>query len=150
MSDINVGFESLKVVISSGIATFAAFMLNNLSNKRQEEKRFKDELSKIIQISIQYPELEDSSFTVKYPSVKSNNTNYLRYDSYCILIFNLLEQVSILYKFKKAKIEKFVYIEEWVNIHKAWWHFDEEGILPNQQGYRQKFIDIVNYYLKPS
>lgn len=145
MADTNIFLEATKIVISSGIATFAAYKLNNWSNRKQEEKRFKDELTKIIQISIQYPDLENEDFTNKYPSDESKKSDYLRYDSYCILIFNLLEQLAVFYFYDKNKIEKFIFIEEWVHIHRKWWEYPE-GKFKNQQGYTARFIEIVNSY----
>lgn len=143
MADVNVGFEIMKILISSGIAVVASTEINKWSNKRQEEKRYRDELSKIIQISIQYPELEDEVFIGKYPGDESNRKEYLRYESYCILIFNLLEQVVEFYKFQTEFIEKFVFVDEWVNLHKQWWQ-DEK----NQQGYSKEFIQLINSYIK--
>ena len=147
MADFNPSFEIFKIIISSGIATVAAYGLNRLSNRKQEEKRYYDELSKIIQISIQYPELEAEEFAAQYPGDVSNCKDYLRYESYCILIFNLLEQVTEFYCFQPEYVTKFVHIDEWVNLHKKWWQ-DPDGGFKNQQGYSKQFIDFVNSYLK--
>lgn len=147
MADFNPTAEIFKILISSGIATVAAYGLNTLNNRRQEEKRYKDELSKIIQISIQYPELEDEAFVVNYPGNDTNRKEYHRYESYCILIFNLLEQVAEFHGFQPEYIGKFVHVEEWVNLHKKWWQ-DSDGELKNQKGYSKQFIDTINGYIK--
>ena len=146
MADVNPSFEIIKILISSGIATVAAYGLNTMSSRKQEEKRYCDELSKIIQISIQYPELEDETFTSQYPGSYSSRKDYLRYESYCILIFNLLEQVTEFYSFQPEYVVKFVHVEEWVNLHKGWWQ-DPQDSFKNQQGYSPQFIDFINSYI---
>jgi hypothetical protein len=151
-------------VIVASISAFAAFLSALFSainifmtrsffvkNKKQE---LTNELNKIIEISIEYPYVEDRDFAKNWSKYKNGELveqkiEYLRYDMFCNRLYNHLHNVAEYYKYNKDKIENFVDIKSWVRIHKLNWQnpTDENE---NIDGYGQKFKDLINSYLPRS
>jgi predicted transcriptional regulator len=118
----------------------------NLFEKEKYEK-LKEELNKIIEISIKYPYVESKNFTSKWLEYKeSDDEQYLRYDMYCNRFYNHLHNVCEHFDYDKQKIEDFVDVKSWIRLHKLNWQNpvdDNENI----DGYDKPFRDYINSYL---
>jgi hypothetical protein len=118
----------------------------NLFEKEKYEK-LKDELNRIIEISIEYPYVESKLFTSKWLEYReSDDEKYLRYDMYCNRFYNHLHNVCEYFKYDKKKIEDFVDVKSWIRLHKLNWSnpVDENE---NVDGYDKEFRDFINSYL---
>lgn len=117
--------------------------------KNKEERLGLDrDLDSILNISIQYPYLEQSYFTNLWdPKEVSKDEAYARYDLFCNRVFNFLTRVYEHFKKDKKKIEDFVDVKSWVRLHQFNW---KNPVDPNENidGYDQDFRNFINQYLK--
>ena len=131
-------------VILSTISLWQNFQLN----KKQKESSFYEKLNRLLELAIQYPELESQSFIDKWLEMKEkNDASYMRYDIYCNLLFNFLSELYDFYNGDRAKIENFCDIKTWIRMHQLNWKYP---IDPNENidGYTQKFRDFINSYIQ--
>ena len=141
---MDITSAALATLISSSVATIVALTFN----RANAIKNLHDRLDSILKIAIQYPYLENSRFTSSWNDNKnSDDERFLRYENYCILVFNYLESFSKYYKYDKVKIENQLNIKEWVRIHRDYWE-NPPGLYENTDGYSRGFKDLVSSYLK--
>jgi hypothetical protein len=117
-----------------------------IENQKKEDQ-FVYDLNRIIQIGIEYPYLENKTFTEKWNEFRhTNDEHYLRYDMYCNLIFNFLAQLYSYYNKDKQKVECFVDVKSWIRLHKYNWKnpVDENE---NIDGYDEDFRKFINSYI---
>ncbi|MDR2652772.1 MAG: hypothetical protein LBC68_10760 [Prevotellaceae bacterium] len=136
--------------IAAAISAFFSYKNSkttlNLFEKEKYEK-LKEELNKIIEISIRYPYVESKNFTSKWLEYKeSDDERYLRYDMYCNRFYNHLHNICEHFNYDKQKIEDFVDVKSWIRLHKLNWlnPVDENE---NIDGYDKQFRDYINLYL---
>jgi len=132
--------------ISAIISSIVSYRIANKKNIKDEEGRLNEHILVLNKISIEYPYLEDYDFCKAWRK-NSNDERYLRYEVYCCIAFNLLEQLYKLYKGDKIKIENFICVKELVQMHKLWWK-NPTGIFENISGYNQKFREYIETFLK--
>ena len=112
--------------------------------KKEKEEKLVDKLNKILEIAIQYPYMESRPFTSKWVQFKdSEDERYLRYDMYCNLIFNYIEDVYTFFDHDKKKIEDFIDdIKFWIRLHKYNWQnpvIESENI----DAYKEDFRSFI-------
>lgn len=137
-------------IISAIVSVFVSSLVSNYFHTsktiKEEEARLNQNILEIIKISIEYPYLEDDSFCRKWDSNKNNDEQWQRYDNYCCIVFNLMEQIFKLYKGDKEKIEYFFATKEMIKRHKLWWH-NPSGLFENLDGYDYKFQQYVKSFI---
>ena len=148
--------EKIVIIISaiSAVAAATSAVFSWISSKttlklfrKEKLEKLKDELGKILEISIEYPYLEAKSFTSKWEQYRnSDDERYLRYDMFCNVLFNYLHRVCEHFKYDKQKIEDFVDVKTWIRLHRLNWlnPVDENE---NIDGYDKKFRDFINSYI---
>ncbi len=89
---LTIIFNSLSVITAALITAFMSYRINQIN----ERKELKKQLDEILNIAIEYPYLESESFTQTWLENKdSQKDKYLRYDTYCIRVFNFhLESIG--------------------------------------------------------
>ncbi|WP_061266494.1 hypothetical protein [Leptospira interrogans] len=136
-------FAAIVALVSMLFSGITSYLIALFNNKKSEEKALRDSLTQINNLNIQYPYLESKEYIVEFSSKIKLEEKDLRYDSYCIIVFNYLERLSIFCKFNIAKMEEYVHVPELIIPHKYWWkkliHTEFK-----QLGYHKKFIRIVN------
>jgi hypothetical protein len=141
---IDLTAAAIATLISSGVAATTAILINNGNVK----KSLNDQLDNILKIAIQYPYLESSKFTSTWKANKdSNEDNYLRYENYCILVFNYMERLSKFYNYNEQKIANHINLKEWVRHHREYW-MEPATPFENVDGYNKKFRELMASYLK--
>lgn len=101
----------------------------------------------IIKIAIQYPYLESSSFCNKWLENKeSDDERYLRYENYCILVFNYLERLCKFHRFNKEKIQQDLNVKAWIRVHKTCW-LNPSVPFENADSYDPQFKKIVENFI---
>ena len=129
----------IAALISSGVALFV-FCKNNNAN---QINILNAQLDTLLRISVKYPYLESISFTYTW---KDNNKNedekYRRYESYATMVFNFLERMCKFYNYNEKKINAFLNVKGWVEIHKYYWHYPT---IPNEneKSYDEKFKKYI-------
>ena len=133
--DISIPSAVISVIISA-IVSLAVTYWNNKNNSK---KHLDDQLDAILKISIQYLYLESEKFTKSWSENKnSDEEKYLRYDVYCILLFNYLSRVCEFFSYNSSKVENFIGIKDWVRLHKDYWQ-NPCSSYENVDGYDKKF-----------
>ena len=132
--------------ISAIAAAISSYQTLSLYKKEKREKLV-ERLNKILEIGIEYPYLESKEFTSKWNQFRlSDKEEYLRYDMYCNLIFNFLNDVWQKCENDKQKVEDFVDIKSWIRLHKNnWLNPVEEN--ENIDGYSLEFRNFINSYI---
>ena len=142
--DITITSATIASLISIIISSTISLVIAN-SNKK---KGLDDQLDSLLKIAVQYPYLESQSFTNLWnSSFDQDDERMLRYDVYCILLFNYLSRVASHYKYSSSKIEAYVGIKDWVRLHKKYWE-DPTSSYENIDGYDKEFVDLIKRYLK--
>jgi len=146
ISALGTMVAAISAAISSRYSKKSLETTIKLHNQKKYEKLAQD-LTRIIEIGIEYPYLESKPFTSKWVENKHlNDEKYLRYDMFCNLIFNYLSHVYIHFDRDKASIEDFVDIKSWIRLHKyCWQHPVEEN--ENIDGYSPEFRAFINAYI---
>lgn len=115
--------------------------------KKERLQKLNDRMDKILEISIQYPYVENVNFISHWVEMKDGqNEEYLRYDMYCNLLFNYLFAVYDYFGGDKAKIENYVDVKSWIRLHKLNWKYPVD---PNENidGYSSEFRNFINSYI---
>lgn len=100
-------------------------------------------------IVLDNPSLENDASLEKYLSytkteIEKEELND-KYNIFCIMKFNYLENFCLYYDLSKTRISKKIHVKEMVIDHKNWWDSNRKI---NYESYDKKFIqfieDIVN------
>lgn len=143
-ADITITAAAIATLISALTSTIVTLSITR-SNKK---KNLDDQLDGLLKLAFQYPYLESEPFTSSWRSdFDKEDERYLRYDVYCILLFNFLSRVAAYYNYKVKKIENYIAIKEWIRLHGKYWK-DPTSSYENVDGYDKKFVIFVNSYLK--
>ena len=150
MEELRIIILTLMLIVSNVITIYLY-----LNNKKQEKtKDLHDKLFQIQTVSLNYPYLEDKKFIDEWNNFKkkyhSNCKNlkedekkeYLRYEQYCEMLFNLISNahnIDCLYK----EIE----FKSWARNHKEWWRSPLENH-SNRDTYGDKLSDIIDKWIK--
>jgi hypothetical protein len=141
-------FSITSAAFATLISAITSALVTLWLNKSNRQRHIDDQLDTIIKISIQYPYLENSLFTSSWNEKKnSNEDEYLRYDAYCILLFNFLSRVASFYKYDRKKIENYIAIKDWIRLHKDYW-LSPASAYENIDSYDDEFKTLINYYIK--
>jgi len=135
----------VSALLSTIISAVISYRIANNKNVKSEEARLNEQILELNKIVIKYPYLEDDDFCKTWPDNRySKEEKYLRYDSYCCIVFNLLEQIYKLYKGNEDKMENFFYVKELIRRHKYWWISTFENI----DGYNSNFREYAKNIVK--
>jgi hypothetical protein len=132
-------------IISAIVAGLVSFIVTKITIKSSDETKLKDTIFQINQLAIEYPYFEDNEFCAKYRV--SNDEKALRYDNYCCIVFNLLEETWKHFSGKRNKIKKFFAVKEMVFRHSKWWTAKINRSV-NIEGYDKKFVEFIDSYVK--
>lgn len=129
---------------SSLIASFVSVWVINKHITNFNIRRLSDKLETLNKIVIEYPYLEDKNFCYALPDRENDFTEeYLRYENYCCMVFNFLEQAWVHHNEDENKLKEFVGYEEMINLHSKWWLSLRESH-HNFHGYKGKFRNFVS------
>ena len=142
----------LKILLSGGI--LAAIISGIISCwiaigslHAQTEQVLTQQILQLNMLAMQYPYLEDDEFCVEWLTNKaSKDEKYMRYDNYCCIVFNLIENIWKHFKGNRKRIESFFAIKELIVRHKLWWK-NPSGPFENIEGYGPDFIAFINTYI---
>lgn len=144
--DPKITSPAIAAIVSLIVTIITNIFITRYNSKNNEKNKIEDTLLHINKLSINYPYVEDIEFTHNYKSKEFEKDMVLRYDVFCVIVFNFLEKVSKFYNYDKNKIENYIHIKEIVYIHKNWW-IDTNNFLDNFQGYNKIFRELIGSYL---
>jgi hypothetical protein len=88
-----------------------------------EEFRLNENLNKVLDIELQYPFLEDSTFIAHWERNRNlNNDSAMRYLTYCAYVFNTLQNACEYYNYDLTKMNKFMDVGDLIVMHRAYWN----------------------------
>ena len=146
---------AISLVVSTGISVF--FYLKNRAFGF--ENSINDRLFKIQDIAFKNPFLENKQFINGWDEFRKkyhNNSNinfddkkvkeYLQYEQYCEMIFNLISD-TYSYSKNEKKMLDLIDFKGWARIHKNWWKkpLEEHS---NHDTYNKEITDIVDSWIK--
>ena len=136
----------IATVISAIISSIISLNIANKKNVKDEEARLNQQILELNKIAIAYPYLEDDEFCNSWAKQKKQiDEKYMRYENYCCIVFNLLEQIYKLYNGNIEKINNLIYVEELAKRHKAWWN-NPVGARENIEGYMPPFREFIKKF----
>lgn len=143
-TEFTVTAAAIATIVSAATSATISLWINGNNQK----KSIDDQLDGILKIAVQYPYLESERFTKSWSTnCESDDEKYLRYEIYCVLLFNFLCRISQYYKFEKKKIENYIAIKDWVRLHENYWK-NPSSSYENVDSYDKKFVELINSYLK--
>lgn len=135
---------SVVCAIISGISAYLSYYYKRSDDKADLGR----ELNRILEICVQYPHFEYPPFTNDWLNHRgADNEIYLRYDTYCNLIYNYLYHVYKYYGGKKEKIEQYIDVRNWIRLHKQNWQHPTDAN-ENIDAYDEEFRQFINSYLQ--
>lgn len=136
---------------TAAILAISQWYWNSKIKKRDIELDLQKQLKSILDLTIQYPYLEDQAFTETWDTWMKRgcppDEGYLRYDQFCNILFNYIE---VLYKVKKGdekKIADFLDVKSWVRLHRQNW-LNPRNPSENVDGYSKEFRRYINDFVK--
>jgi hypothetical protein len=136
----------VSAVVSAVVSGVIGFVCSWIIQRRAEWNHIADRLDDVGRTAIEYPYLEDDAFCAGW-SPTTRDDRYLRYSSYCCLVFNVLERAWRHYGGNRAQIEARVGIRELVERHQCWWKRPDSPT-DKVRGYEEGFRRFVGGYLK--
>lgn len=130
----------IATITSSAVAALVAYLTVRWGLKIEDYSVIQDNLTKLIEISIQYPYLEDDNYCAKWTGSSVQSEEDLRYDNYCCLVFNLMSKAFKYYNYNDEKTNMFLYTPELINRHKKWWLRTKD----NKKAYSEEFQYFVS------
>jgi hypothetical protein len=138
--------NAASTLFSAGFSTLIASVISIIVTKRtilsQNECKLHDEILQLNLLAIEYPYFEDDDFCYAY-SPSLNSPECLRYDSYCCIVYNLLQKIWEHFNKDTTKIERFFGSKEMFVRHKKWW-LSQKNRTPNIDGYPIEFVNYVD------
>jgi hypothetical protein len=129
-------------LLSSVIAMGLSAVINILFQKRNEKRQLNDTLMQLNSFLLNEPFLENDASLKKYLTgdEKEDEIKNDKYNLFCIMKYNYLENLCKFYKFKLSRINKELSLKEYIMDNKSWWD-ENRGI--NYESYDKKFIHII-------
>lgn len=131
-------------MIASLISILASFSLYYLGNRIQAKSKLNETLSNLLNLGIQYPNLERNSFINSITDYESSE-EAMRYNLYCIAWFNHLHELFKFHCGNVKKIQNEFNCTEIVNTHKKWWL---DNFKENFDGYSPDFVKFIQTLIK--
>ncbi|MBP5442048.1 MAG: hypothetical protein J6Y60_02300 [Treponema sp.] len=134
-------------IVSSIVSFLVSLAMKVWQDKTNKLASLDAQLDSILKIAVQYPYLESEDFTKKWKeNVNNADEQYRRYETYATLVFNYLSRVCEFFHYKKKKINAYVDMDGWVELHHVYWYNpSKEG--ENEAVYDEKFKNLVHSIL---
>ena len=141
--------EISKILITSILSGTVAYWLAYTTFSRQidvdEKHRLDESLNRILDVNMQYPYFEDSIFISRWNKGDvTNSDSSIRYQNYCLYVFNFAEAVLYYYDLDVRETEKFYDVQELLIPHKGWWKIPP----PKPSEYDPNVKTIIDGFMK--
>lgn len=131
---------ALAALLATIAAAIVSVFIAKTQNRALHSLSIKDHITKIIEISIQYPYLEDDAYCASWPETGKDPQEDTRYENYCCLVFNLLQALWEFHHRDPQKIENHFHAVEEIIRHRVWWRSD---LCNYSGGYPKEFCKYV-------
>lgn len=129
-------------LVSSITSLIVTSVINILFQYRNSKKRLDDTLMQLNQLMLNNPFLENDNSLERYLKREKIDKNELcdKYNIFCIMKYNYLEDYCRFYKFNISRIKKHIHLKEYLGDNKEWW---SKNRTINYEAYEKKFIHII-------
>lgn len=139
-------WEISKLIIPAFMGFLFAYITFSKQFDASEQGRLNDNLNKLLDVNLQYPYVEDSTFISWWNNHKaSNSDSSLRYQAYCEYVFNFLQNTCEYFNYNKRKILRFVDLKDFVDQHREWWNMTEKN---SPESFPKQFQDFIRENFK--
>lgn len=135
-----IGQALVNSIIPCIVASLVARHVATNTIRADEQRGIHDQVTKLIEIAIQHPRLENKTICDVWPDGNMTEDEKIQYDNYCCLCFNLLERVWRFHDGNHARIRDFISIDELVWNHSVWWLSEKN----NADGYKAEFRSFIS------
>lgn len=133
------------------IGALGGWISGTLAVRGQKRIAIDGLVKKIIELSMQYPYLERDSYCAGWTSGDGDNDEKTRYENYCCLVFNTIEQAWELcwpwwfsVNWRHEAVKKIIQVEELVCRHYPWWSKDPQNLEGYSQGFRRYMDHVID------
>lgn len=128
------------------IAMVVSLVTTIMTNRGSKTIFIHEMIYSLIELSLQYPYLEDDATCNSYPNIQVDQEPWAktRYENYCCHVFNTLEHAWEHTSETLDEVRKIIYPDELIVRHRKWWLHDEEN---NSHGYSEGFVQFVQNIL---
>lgn len=113
-------------------------------NRIQAKSKLDDVLNNLLNLGIQYPNLERSEFISSITDYEKDEES-MRYNLYCIAWFNFLHQLYKFHSCNARKAQNDFNCDEVVTTHQKWW---SANFKDNYEGYSADFVKYIQSIIK--
>lgn len=127
--------------LASLILGICALWVTYAISKSDERENLRNSIDKMIEISMDYPYVEQVKFCAAYPDCDDDRDPYSkdRYENFCIFVFNSLTRIYEYCGHNTFRMKQFIFFEEILCLHYAWWEHDANNV-----GYSKLFREFVD------
>ena len=113
-------WDFTKLILPAFVGFLFAYITFSKQYDASERSRFNENLNKILDVNLEYPYIDDNDFINRWSKTpNSHSDSSIRYQTYCIFVFNFLQDISEYYKYNKERVEQYVDIEDLILQHKV-------------------------------
>ena len=134
----------VSALLAAAVSAIISIIIARFTIGANRRQHIENMISKIIDISITYPYLEDDAFCAAWPLADKTDREAMRYENYCCLVFNLLETLWQHCDGDSRKIDDMFFAREMIMRHKTWWKSDSN----NLGGYNIEFHRYIDSVIK--
>jgi hypothetical protein len=129
-------------LIASSISLVVTVLMNLFFQRQSAKKKLGETLSQLNQNILNNPFLENDESLERYLTGDQKVDMALRdkYNIYCIMKLNYLEELSRFHGFKLKNITKGFHLKEYLKDNAKWW---SENRQINYEAYDKRFIHMI-------
>ena len=134
-------------IVSSIVSLLVSLIIKIWQDKTDKLSSLDSQLDSILRIAVEYPYLESVEFTRTWKeNVNNLDDKYRRYETYATLVFNYLSRVCEYFHYNEKKINAYIDMKGWVELHHVYWH-NPSKLGENEFVYDEKFKKLVHAIL---
>jgi hypothetical protein len=147
--DQNLANILLSGLLASILSAIITSLLNIFYQKKSEKKQLDDTLMQLNTFLVNEPFLENDLSLERYmtDNEMENKLKRDKYNLYCIMKYNYLEDFCQYYQYNLKKIKSEINIKEYFKDNEKWWN---ENRKINYESYNKKFIQLIEEVVNES
>lgn len=129
-------------LIASIISLVVTVLMNLVFQRQAARKRLDEALAQLNRFTLDNPFLENDASLARYLTGDAKFDMELKdkYNIFCIMKYNFLEDLSRFHGFKLNSIKKQIHIKEYLKDSETWW---SNNRMINYEAYDKKFLHII-------
>jgi hypothetical protein len=125
LSDWSHGWAAISAIAATVQVIVVIWWARRVAERSSQKRKVEDGMDQLAKLAIQYPEVETRRLREGFKELPEDDPERIRYENYCILVHNTLEEA---YRFEKSwKWGKGheCDVQELITLHRTWlWNED--------------------------